>query len=137
MREIKFRAWDVVADRMFSWEVIKESTLEDFYEVIVPSGEVNLVTMQYTGLKDKNGREIYEGDILQMAGRVEQPRWQVVWYENAWQTKLAWIEGRLPKGYYVRLSSDKLVEFDEVIGNIYENNELLKENTDALEPAGR
>ena len=52
MREIKFRAWDKDLLKMYSkWTVI-------------PDDDRSHILMQYTGLKDKNGVEIYEGDIL-------------------------------------------------------------------------
>jgi len=52
MREIKFRAWDKDLHKMYNkWTVI-------------PDDDRSHILMQYTGLKDKNGKEIYEGDIV-------------------------------------------------------------------------
>ena len=124
MREIKFKAW---SKERKEW-LDRDGSTELHFELVDPhlANQPRLELSLYTGLKDKNGKEIYEGDITQMAGKVRQPRWEIVWYENGWQMKLVWIKGRLPEHYYVKLSSDKVIEFDEVIGNIYENPELLK-----------
>jgi len=73
--------------------------------------------MQYTGLQDKNGKEIYEGDIL--GGRLEHG--VVVWI----QEEARWgidLNGNLQEIQFRQVNQDHL----EVIGNIYENPDLLK-----------
>jgi len=92
-------------------------TLED-----VASGQVMIkpsyyIFMQYTGLKDKNGKEIYEGDLL----------------EADWPnpSKVEFVNGKYMKSFF-DYANDRFVpeiivtDQDEVIGNIYENPELLK-----------
>ena len=134
MREIKFRGWHTVANKMFSAAEMGTDQL-----TIMPDGRgfVNvsgtdtrlsqfpkMIPLQYTGLKDKNGKEIYEGDILKY-----------------WEGKLYQI-GYLA-GSFVAYSIPSeidcphtqtgiwLYELDdmdnrEVIGNIYEHNYLLE-----------
>ncbi|WP_447579949.1 YopX family protein [Acinetobacter baumannii] len=61
MREIKFRAWLPTNNRMYEFDE-NESLGDHFNRLIYGFGKFEL--MQYTGLKDKNGKEIYEGDIV-------------------------------------------------------------------------
>lgn len=132
MREIKFRAWNKNLKKMYK---IGQITLEkgtwnyepdnrEYIGMSIPY-QPSFVLMQYTGLKDKNGKEIYEGDIIEIKG-----------YSN--------------KGYNTGLVKEiYVVEFKdfcwscgiksllnlatinwasiEVIGNIYDNPELLSE----------
>src|SRR5699024_795685 len=74
MREIKFRAWDTEKNKM-----VKVDTIDfyngnvndvDFYNQEIHFG-YSTVLMQYTGLKDKNGTEIYEGDVVEFDGNYE------------------------------------------------------------------
>ena len=79
----------------------------------------NIILMQYTGLKDKNGKEIYEGDIIKTKifnGKYENA--EVYWNVNAWciRTKKETTGLFVTKGEYGV----------EIIGNIYENQELLE-----------
>ena len=65
MREIKFRAWD--GERMFSHDQMRNF---DFYHWC-ESPDVTI--MQYTGLKDRNSKDIYEGDVVKVYGQFEIP----------------------------------------------------------------
>lgn len=117
MREIKFRAWTEDTKTMFLITNLDLEKKEWSGKWIKGSGAwairqplTNL--MQYTGLKDKNGVEIYEGDIMRNEGdKIDE----VIFYQGCFCYKLA------DRRYHI---------FDqnmgEVIGNIYENPELLE-----------
>lgn len=123
MREIKFRAWA----RRGEWEEDGEHqkfimlgadvlAFEEFAPISELLGDVDddFYLMQYTGLKDKNGKEIYEGDIVASKGTMLSGR-------NWEETKEVRFNPDFGYGLY-----DSHI-FSEVIGNIYENPELIKE----------
>lgn len=127
MREIKLRAWDKVNNRMLyfarlAWE--SEYNLLYFAEgeLDVPCG-ANLEWMEFTGLHDKNCKEIWEGDITNNGVVTWRDDWN-------WDSGGSVHPGFYFVGKYVGRDSelDYHVSFDgetEVLGNIYENPELL------------
>lgn len=69
-REIKFRAWDEVSEKILNWNDFLDTNMKNTF--IAPES-TGLILMQYTGLDDKNGKEIYEGDIAKyenMIGKI-------------------------------------------------------------------
>jgi YopX protein len=113
MREIKFRAWDkernqIITDKFLirPWDGLPMS--ETYMQP-------QLELMQFTGLKDKNGRDIYEGDILEFLRRKGDVYWDQL---GLWAAH--WNED-----YNHRLFAFNQKDL-EIIGNIYEKPDLLK-----------
>ena len=126
MREIKFRAWS--GRKMIEHVgVIPSLPLNDIDRLDI-QGEVYLNPykwnlMQYTGLKDRNGKKIFEGDICRNDKAVDSE-----WCFEIYWSDTASFEGRCPDNFE-KLPGDMifpLVGKLEIIGNIYENPELLK-----------
>lgn len=127
MKEIKFRAWD-------KWG---KKWVEKDLMLLIPKGELRELTqdgvdftddnryevVQYTGLKDKNDKEIYEGDIIQTTiggDDFEHNKYRIFWEDKhaSFDAENITDKGLLINWWYEI----------EVIGNIYENPKLIKEN---------
>lgn len=138
MREIKFRAWDKKTKKMRTVESIGFGELSYYNEgypvvnmmgrdcindkdIIIHRDSYQYELMQYAGLKDKNGKEIYEGDILL--------------YNNYIKTVISYKNGAFVRSYensniyllYDSFITDGRLDDYEVIGNIYEDKHLLEE----------
>ena len=133
-REIKFRAWDkwnkkMVDVKEVEWrEGVVRKVISVFdvekknYAVMAKDFEL----LQYTGLKDKKGKEIYEGDIVKWSPTREGGKvGQVIWNNlGLWHIKENYVD--FPIGVYSNI---------EIIGNIYENPELLTTSAPASSDA--
>lgn len=124
MREFKFRAWDTEKQEMATVNFIG---LND-YEVGMEDEECRrwratypyvCRLMQYTNLKDKNGKEIYEGDILKVKLDDEEANLYVKYTNGEYRVV---NEGKWEDSLYIYMYFGDV----EVVGNIYENEDLLK-----------
>jgi len=144
MREIKFRAWDKKRRKMIylSPEVDPKNCgklvycdmkdlaigLDGYLYLLDECGNwecpeslgEEYEIMQYTGLKDKNGKEIYEGDIIQ-----QRSEWDGITIKGKVVFRKGMFVLRDSREYYTERHY-LLNKTAEVIGNIYENPELLK-----------
>lgn len=124
MREIRFRLWDV-SEKLFINDGF--SIDMDGYAWHDDNGNSHVIAgryfiMQYTGLKDKNGKEIYEGDIVIIRG--SSPEDGDVFYQIEWRPLVYMIVAVelhiTPYNIWVTLEE---IEECEIIGNIHENHE--------------
>lgn len=157
MREIKFRAWDELEKRMWTLEDAGEDSGHGSVQYFSENGSLEFgrlesydtglgvnshftkfPLMQYTGMKDKNGNEIYEGDVLEF---VYDERQGGGYRRRTINAKV--VDGVIfeykTSGYYVLYKSLRgedvkhrldwsFVKESEIVGNIYENPKLLEES---------
>ena len=138
-REIKFRIfidykifyqdkYDEYGDNLTSIDICKKTiTITGFhnYENVYRFEDEKVKLMQYTGVKDKNGKEIYEGDIVKII-KLEGYGEYCEQVEYTGRIECYISEFRI-QPLNLRLSDESTVEI-EIIGNIYENKNLLEEN---------
>lgn len=125
-RTIKFRAWDTVNKTWVHVQTADTSSVEEVAKnpfptssLVVFDGRGECEIMQYTGLTDSKGKEIYEGDIL---GFVESETAPAYLQQVKWNASGAMFVVEDQTGY---VSDFNHWPMDEVIGNVHENPELL------------
>jgi uncharacterized phage protein (TIGR01671 family) len=133
MRNLKFRAWDALHKKMLTGgETLSQFHPDGSMYAVVYDSEgcsAHIPLMQYTGLKDKNGVEIYEGDIVRIKdchprgdGFFDDELVRIYWSEGdlayfASGAKFSW------HNFAAALSDEEIT----VIGNIYQHPELLEQ----------
>ena len=117
MREIKFRAWDTKIMSYDGFSIEAGGRVYWFGNFMEEMGDLgdSCTLMQHTGLKDENGKEIYEGDIFKDE------------HEDLYV--ITWIVDIASFGFYL-ISDEEMVTYTvptdiQVISNIYEDPELL------------
>lgn len=144
MREIKFRAWDKKHLKMIETiKTIRFNAISSFIELIESAYDLNIVNgqnsgehnllygdfelMQFTGLEDKNGKEVYEGDIIMFSSMQYDGELlpYIIAFDCSWGGQFM-AHSSLNYDYVLDNDYERYWE-EEVIGNIYENPELLKE----------
>lgn len=136
--EKKFRVWDKKENKMIYPEKFSDKIVIQLGGVIgLFNGSTydtetdRFILLQFTGLLDKNGKEIYEGDILKTQGHKDNypTKHIAIFNEEELGFKLRWYQhytDKKYKGFYDIKISDNPYKVFEIIGNIYSNPELLK-----------
>ena len=133
MREYKFRVWDTENKEMLK---VQELDFEDtFYggRLSIRTDQYNdyfdiedMILMQYTGLKDKKQKEIYEGDIIKIKHEFDNTEYicEIIYVDGAFRTK-KFIFGSYYDCLYYWYANDCEIE---IIGNVWEDSDLLNDN---------
>ena len=137
MQEIKFRVWDKKHKKMSLVDAI-DFEHDEIYgkngrERYTPKPFKDIEIMQYTGMTDKNGKEIYEGDILlSTASENEEDykKWKVSYFDGGYIVNYKHIpidKRKRSINEIELLCNDNIAFYEfEILGNIYENQELME-----------
>jgi len=138
MEVIKFRAWSKEEKKMKTWEMLKNCNRNCLIDLISEEFAENHILMQFTGIKDKNGKEIYEGDVLRYNYHINNKDNDyfegIIEYHDMILDEIRFV------GFILRCSANTEEEYFtaipnlkdiEVIGNIYKNE--FEDNTESTE----
>jgi uncharacterized phage protein (TIGR01671 family) len=122
----KLRAWDKQDERMSYGEVeYFDDSINYRFDHFCTGADEDVEFMQSTGLKDKNGVKIYEGDVINCRNSFRNPMTGSGSLSINRDFKIIFENGEFKaKGFDIRLKN--ILSYSEVIGNVYENPELLE-----------
>jgi len=131
-RVIKFRAWDKEEQKMINHRLLEGNNPFDQWNNY---GEGRFVWMQFSGLHDKNGKEIYEGDIVKKVidkdngykDFYHESKCEVIFRDGCFMYR-EWEDGESGWEGYLKGREPMSDSTFEVIGNIYENPDLISTN---------
>ena len=133
MREIKFRAWDTLQGGKFEYWDSETNRFDGIFWTMIKHKSFK-EPQQYTGLKDKNGKEVWEGDIIRTLHFMDRDKPQYLYHKVVYSDRYCAYNAINLKNTDELLTTHgntflyvlaKASSY-EVIGNIYENPELLK-----------
>ena len=125
-RDIKFRVWDTKYNVIISWDDISESRTLALLVSNHNRNISNCVLMQYTGEEDKNGKDIYEGDIVECFGYDRTFKAKIIFRDGCFEIQEPQDKnGGVYCDYLKYFTCDNAVS---VIGNIYENPNILEQS---------
>ncbi len=127
----KLRAWDKQDERMSYGEVeYFDDSINYRFDHFCTGADEDVEFMQSTGVKDKNGVEIYEGDVINCRNSFRNPMTGSGSLSINRDFKIIFENGEFKaKGFDIRLKN--ILSYSEVIGNVYENPELLEDTKNA------
>lgn len=130
MRELKFRIWSKLTKEMSPCIPLEEFCYQEFDRKLRALNKNAVVFMQLTGIHEKKGRELYEGDIVDQIVEGKKIRGTIIWSDNRTQFGMEANLDFVPKEGDLGSNTIELKvprnSMPELVGNIYENPELLK-----------
>jgi uncharacterized phage protein (TIGR01671 family) len=133
MREIKFRAWDKKISRFHYWSSIIQKH-DNIFWAMAKNNEMPIT--EFTSLKDKNGKDIYEGDIIKSESNIirisdNKPtgKTSICYFRIGWHKSGCWnkFDGLSDDHTGITGITISVLQYYEIIGNIHQNPELLNQ----------